>query len=550
MAVGRAKVVLTVGSGDDAFAVVTDIIAVRVPPAEPNMFRFLGTSKFDDATAAHYEAVLAPILRTIAEQLRIPISSFELSVSNADIAAMQDRTITVVGYSADLPVFLACISAMLEVPIEEPLLATGHIGSRGGNIQMVSNLPAKLRAACGAPEVEAFVYPGIVTEDASLTELTPEEVTAATDAIRSAKDHLFLHAARDLDDLLRAAFSDYNLILSSLKHGYFELEHPAKVDVPGLCTLAQSTEERFWTTLHDAFRDGETDVIEGLLEARLQFHVRRNRYCQDFGRRLFDRLAALPPVARDTRVPFPLLSDSLLASFIKLIDASCVTDVRFLLDASAGDRFAKSALVSQGPGFRSTHNAASERLDAILGEIDVDNLWRKIGRPYDEARQTFHCDQLIAESSSECIETVGAFLNHARLYTDTAVREIGRDAVMAEAVNVLGEAFARLGGINSAYAEARVGTRGGLRFVLNTVVDHLKLREMEKHINYVFSSGLSELKDEEKVEVIAEFIKRLRPLMPEGTITGRPSDYVENARELIQVFARASSQVKQLVRAM
>jgi hypothetical protein len=550
VAVGRAKAVLTVGSGDDAVAAITEIIAVAVPPAEPNMFRFRGTSKFDDDTAAHYEAVLAPIVRTIAEQLSINVPRFELSVSNADIAAMQDRSITVVGYSADLPVFLACISAMLEVPIEEHLLATGHIGSRCGNIQMVSNLPAKLRAACGSPEVEAFVYPGIVTADASLTELTPEEVTAATDAIRSAEDHLFLHPARDLDDLLRAAFSGYNLILSSLKHGYFELEHPAKVDVPGLCTLAHSMEERFWTTLHNALRDGETDVIGGLLEARLQFHVRRNRYCPDFGRRLFDRLAALPPVARDTRVPFPLLSDSLLASFIKLADASCVTDVRYLLDASAGDRFARAAFVSQSPAVQSTRSAASERLDAIMGEIDIDNLWRKIGRPYDEARQTFHSDRIVVESPSECDELVGALLNHVRLFTDLGVREVRRDALMADVHSVLPEVFARQGGINFAYAEGRCGARGGMRYVLNQVVDYLKLSEMEKHVNYVFMAGLSQLKYEEQIDVIAEFIQRLQPLLPEGTITGRPSDYVENARELIQVFARARSQVKQMVRAM
>ncbi|NUM53450.1 MAG: hypothetical protein HUU46_07390 [Candidatus Hydrogenedentes bacterium] len=550
MAVGRAKAVLTVGSGDDAVAAITEIIAVAVPPAEPNMFRFRGTSRFDDATAAHYESVLAPIFRTIAKQLRIPVPSFELSVSNAEIAAMQDRTITVVGYSADLPVFLACISAMLGILIEEPLLATGHIGSRGGNIQMVSNLPAKLRAACGSPEVEAFVYPGIVTEDASLTEITPEEVTAATDAIRSAEDHLFLHAARDLDDLLRAAFSDYSLILSSLKHGYFDFEHTVSADVPGLCTLTKSIEGRFWITLRNAFRDGETNVIKELLEARTRFHLHQRRYCPDFGRRLFELLAALPPVTRNTRVPFPLLPNSLLASLIKLVGPNGVTDVRYLLDAVAGDRFSTAEIFPHNEVTPSTRSTASERLDAILGEIDVDYLWRKIGRSYDEARQTFHSDQIIAESTSNCIEVVGAFLNHTRLYTDTGVREIGRDAVLAEAVSVLGESFARLGGINSAYAEARTATRGGLRFVLNTVVDHMKLREMEKHINYVFAAGLSQLKVEEQVEVIAEFIQRLQPLLPEGTITGRPSDYVENARELIQVFARASSQVKQLVRAM
>lgn len=548
--VGRAKAVLTLGNGDEAIGVVADIIAVAVPTTNQNMFSFVGTSRFDAATCAHYESVLAPIVRTIGDRLRVSVGSFELSASNVDLAAMQDRSITVSGYSADSAVLVSCVSAMLDIAVEKGLLSTGHVGSTGGRMHMVSNLAAKIRTARENPEVKAFVYPGFATTDSSITGPARDEVIEANEVIRLADDRLSLCAVFNLDDVLRAAFSEIELILSSLKHGYFERANGMRTDVPGICTLAESMNERFWTAAEKALRSGESDVVKALLAARAAFHVRQRRYCPGFGQKLFDVLAGLPPVSRDTRVKFPLLPDSMLASLIKLVTPHEIVDVRILLDAVAGDRFAKAEPLRRSVVSTSNRISASDRLDAILEEIDIDNLSRRIGRPYDEARQTFHCGPIITQATAECIEVVGAFLIHVRQFTDTGVMQPSRDALMGEAVSLLGDAFGRLGGIKAAYAEARDGTRGGLRFVLNQVVDHLKHREMEKHINYVFAGGLSEMSEDEQIDVVSEFVQRLRQVLPHGTITGSSSDYLANAQELIQAYVRATSQVKQMVRAL
>ena len=173
-AVGRARAVLSFGHGTEAVAVPVWITVRTRSAACTGVSRldFRGPARFDPAAVDHIANVVLPIVDDIRRGLRIRRRRFEVGICNIGAASSQDVGLEITGFSADVPVFLALLSAVTAIPLPSGLVCTGHIASPSGEIRMVRDLPAKLQAAHEARGIDTFVLPSL-EDDVSLQKLTP-----------------------------------------------------------------------------------------------------------------------------------------------------------------------------------------------------------------------------------------------------------------------------------------------------------------------------------------------------------------------------------------
>ena len=546
---GQVSTVLVLGHGESAVAVATEI---RATPTSEHTHGHLipaGPASIDERTLHHYQDTLVPLLRAIADYLHVNLPQFRISVSNLNVSASQDRGVSIAGFSADAAVLLACLSALLEIPTVPGIVATGHIASTDGGIRMVKNLPAKIRAACHSERSTMFLYPDPDADD-SLSALAPEEHTVIQEAILSARDHLELVPLRSVDQLLQASFFETDLIVSGLNHGYFSADNLSGVATPGVRVLQGNLPDRFWPSLETAFHRHDSVAVSNLLEARIQFQLRGSAYPQSFGKRLYHLVAALPPSTRDFHVRFPLLSSEDALFLVKLATASDLNDLHRFLEAVSGEHFPSKAtdfgpIVSPGKS-TSSNNA----LDSLLNEIDEVVLGRKIGNDIDLARGTFLLEKITVETNQECKDIVNAFYLHMQRHCSIVLDTPDPQKIAAEAGAFFEKTFARRGGTQAAFAEARTGARGGLRLILDLLANQFKGDEQEKRAGFVIKKMYTDLKYEERVALIQAFIDRVKPYLPEEVLSSPPARYVHEAEVLIRAYVRAMNEVKQLVRAI
>jgi len=172
--VGRAKTALVLSADTCAPAVISAMLARTMTRQERSRLRLVGPAAFSPKVIKHLRAVVLPIVDRIAKELDLPLQDFKLSLVNVGAASSSDVGIQVSGFSADVPVLLALLSAVLQIPVPDDIVFTGHVSSPVGDIAVVKAIPAKLAAAVADKYTRRFVYPSLAA-DGSLKTLTPHD---------------------------------------------------------------------------------------------------------------------------------------------------------------------------------------------------------------------------------------------------------------------------------------------------------------------------------------------------------------------------------------
>jgi len=549
---GRANTVLVFGHGGEAKAVITTIIAhVRNEPGE--RVRFTGPGCFQRKTAEHIINMVLPTADGVLRTLNLPANSFDISVVNLGAASMRDTGLNISGFSADLPIFLAMLSASLQMAVPQDIVSTGHIASPDGDIKMVRNIGAKLDAVLAVGSIKKFVHPAIGPEN-PLDSLSPGERQIAADALVRARRDIHTIAVRDIGELVQKVFSDEQVVLASLRHGFFT--GPVAESAAGAGTgmavgfLAQNNEKRFWSVLGRQLLDGRTQEAKDLLLALAQFHISRKAYPEGLGSGLLRLILSLPPKTRRLKLELPLLPMAKCIQLSQFAKESDHEDVRVLFRATFGEKVLQPPQVADLIPKSTGLDRAKGALDSILTEISAEALTQRVGLPIESARGAYIMDSITVESQEEFGETIAAFYLHLIRHTRSLPGPADPNAVGPEAFGLLERAFARKGGIQAALAEARNPVNGGLRLVLDMMTDQLKREEQEKHINYILKSALDPLDWKAKVDLMGALMKRLEPLL-EPEITSQPPErFAVHYEEIIRGYLQSMDRVNSLFRSL
>ena len=471
-------------------------------------------------------------------------------------SAAINRGTCVSGFSADVPVLMAILSASLSVPVGDDLVATGHVSSVQGDIAMVAGLPAKVSAALSDGSIRRLVHPAI-DNDASLKALAPRQLEQAETSLRAARRRLQTTSVRDVGELVAAVFKDADAVFASLRNGFYDVAFlPDSFPNPiGRATqfFIVDNSRRFWSALERQLLEGDGDRARQLLRAFTAYHMDRSRYPAEYGRRLLELVHSLPPVLRRTRRLFPLISADDIIRLSQHAGEAHHEDVPLLFDAAAGRSVVRKPVPPPAAGPRNQvapADAAEVTLDTIVAEISTETLAAKCDRPLDEARAVYRVSSTAVDTYEEFLDAVSSFYLHMQRHVGCVGRAVAPEAVAADAQDCLERAFVRSGGSTAAWAEAREPLRGGLSFIFNVLTHQLKNDLQSKHVRSVFKSIINPLDWDARVKLMAAFLRRLGPQLPQE-IRAQPAErFARRYEPLVEAYVRSLDQLKSLLRCM
>lgn len=558
--VGRAKAVLVFGGGDATCAVVSTVLARVRRDREGSRLLFAGPSVFDAKVIAHLLETVLPVADRIINQVTSKRErasrrkSFEVSVVNLGAASAGDMGLSVSGFSADVPLLLAVLSAALNIPLRQDLVTTGHVASPDGDIRTVRSIPAKLAAAADDHGINEFVHPS-VDADASMHSLSPAECDRIKVAVINAKDSIRVGTVNDVGQLLRQVVAEESLVLGSLRSNFFESNVP--LGTPGApieqaaAHIAQGNDERFWRVLENHLLRGNDDLARQVFLERVRYQIRRKRYPDSLGRTLYQLIQSLPPATRRIKSLFPLAPKGQCLRLCRFAAEHDYEDVRCLMASVMGkvDRHGSGAETGAQPRTRVTEDSAAA-VEAVLAEISSEALARKIGHPIDSARACYVMGKVLVDSEDEFHEAVSGFYLALLRHRGMAPASADHQALADEAIQLLERAFVKGGGIQGARAEARDGIHGGMRFVLDMITEQYKIEQQSNHVARVLQEALDPLNWNERVAFIGAILDRLSPQLPPDIRNAPPARFARHYDTIAKAYVQSLDRVKQLLRTL
>ncbi|MFC1814049.1 hypothetical protein ACFL03_15300 [Thermodesulfobacteriota bacterium] len=507
---------------------------------------------FDEKTKKHIIETILPTANGILKALGLPEKCFELSVVNLGAASIVNIGLSISGFSADVPIALALLSADLQLAVPNDFIFTGHVASPVGDIRMVKGIPAKVTTAIEIDAITTFVHPAL-DQDNSLGSLTSAEKQRVSDALTKAKRDIRTIAVSDISDLVREVFSDEQVVLASFRNRFYKASVPLSVDSPVVRAVkffVKGNEQRFWKVLENQMLAGKNDKVKELLLTLTSFHIHRKTYPKGLGSSLLKLVHSLPPETHRLKIDFPLLAMTECIKLGQLAHESDHEDVRLLFSASFGDKaWHSTQKVDWQVSSETLAGAQDERiLQSILSEIDSEALAKFIGQPIDVARATYIMDTVIVKSSDEFNHTIASFYVHLLRHTRKVPIPVDFKAAGAEAFALLERAFSQKGGLPAALEEAKNAINGGLRLIFDLMTDQLRREEQEKHINGVLKLVMDPLDWDGKVALMGEVLRRLEPHLPPEIILQPPERFAAHYESIVRAYVQSMDQVKLLFR--
>jgi len=542
---GQAKTVHVFISGDKASGTVLSL-AVRIFDKKHGKPLSFTASYVFSNMANHFTKLVWPMTEQIFRSLRLPKRYFEVSFINP-MKTISEKDLEF-DNSIDVPVFLALLSAGLQIRVPDNIISFGHIASFDGNIQLIKAMPLMFSTAIKTKSIQTVVYPAFNQKNFSLNE-KKSFINALTDA----KQHqLKLIPVKDVGELLKAVFSEEEVVSSSLRHGYYVLKvQPLCTD--NLCAktvrfFSANLEQRFYALLEKKLLAGQDTKAKELLLYLVHHNIKREQYPNKFGYKLLQVIQSLPPEIRRLKISFPLLPKKKCIQLIRFTQESDYEDVLLFFKAISGEtREAKSF---PSGSFKESKkddvfDSAEAKLNFIVAEINAEALAKKFGI-ISSAWAKYVIDSVTINSYDEFYNSIIAFFIYLIKYVRNLSDPIDMKAVGAEAFELLEKAFSKEGGVQAAYAEALYGLRGGMRLVLDQLTEAFEQEEKFKYVNFVFKTILDPLDFDSKVFLIATLLKRLKAHLPSEIVSQPPERYAKHYETIIRAYIQSMDQVKSL----
>ena len=552
--IGRTRGLVVHGAAGSSRGLILLINARVLPPTECGLeqVHWCGPVSLDDKAREHLVSVILPLIDHICHLLDVPVPCYRISISNPGAAASRDLGVQLGGFSLDVPLFLAMLSAALQLPVPEALASTSHIASSEGDIAPVRGLPQKIAAVLDDKRISTLILPDL-DADTSLKTLAPNEYDEAVTAIWSVRDQLDLRPATNIHDAVKNAFDEEALVRGSLASGYFSEEsvdaRPSGNPIEQTAGyLKRDNVHRFWRSLEARLIGGETAVATSLLQVYAQHHLRKETYPRWFGQRLRALMISLPPRPR-RQASSDLLSMQIFIDLSNLATEGDYSDLQLLFQTISGPEWVRSAHASeQDSSDDSIDDHADASLETLLAKISSQTIAQQVTLPLDEARARYQLDRVTVENADAFHDILVSFHAHMLRHTHEGVGRLDRDLLLGEALEILEHAFLQEGGYKAALAEATAGTGGGLRIVLDRLTEQMKREKVERHLLLVFAEAIDPLDWDARVELISALLKRLRPYLSAELLDRPPSSYAAEYKRLVQAYAESLDSVTKLLK--
>lgn len=543
--IGRAKTVLVSGEGS---AAITDIIAKTVEEKNSQKLYFSGSVNFDEPVKDHIRSTILYCVNQIGQSLKIPIQSFEISAVNIGASSSSDIGLSIAGFSADVSIFIAMLSASMKLPLEQHILFTGHIASKEGDISQVKLLGAKSEAAVIDKGVSTFVFPSLES-DSSLEILKPKEFENSISAIKSCRGKIRLIAVQNTLELIRKTLSDESIVLSSFNCNFFRTKFD-EIQIanhePLLSFFLEDNTKRYWKSLEYRLINKNVKKNHLLLNAFVDYHIRMKKYPSNFGRKLNELVLSLPFSVKKKKELFPLIKKD---KFIQMIhhakenDHDDISELHKVLYESIEGKIKFKKSLEE---VKVEERDESDRLDYILDQINPDFIDLHITKPIDEARASYVIENIQAENYDNLLNTITAFFIHIYRHTNNHLVDISNEKFNIEALELFKNTFPKQSEFKEAVSIALNGNKGGLRYILDMIAKYLKKETRDKHIFAIINDAINPLDYELKKRLIEKIMDREKDRLKLNHDKMNAEQYVENYIAIIQEYAQSKNSLNRI----
>jgi hypothetical protein len=550
--IGRAKTVLVWEPGSNPVAIVSEIVA-RLCSDGADRLSFRGPGGFKSPVLKHINSIVLPLADRITNELGISQKNYEISIVNIGAAASRGIGMEIGGFSADLPLFIALLSSVLQVPVRQDTVSTGHISSMEGDLTPVRGIPAKIQAALNSSGISAFLFPDL-DKDSSLRALTPTEYEEAKQSLLKHKSDIRTYAVGNVHEATRTLMPDESIVFGSLRAGFFNVKpNPSDPNSPASRTVkffCENNKNRFWDALESFLLDHHLNKAKLLIQTYADFHIRNHFYPESFGQDLSQLVVSLPPSIRSTADLFPLLSTDLCISLSRHAKQSDYDDVPKLYKAVFGEVSSEIPFSPyESQKIKSSAKYKEEDLlEWLLSEISDENLSRKIGHPIDEARGRYASGSVTVKNGFEFNEAIAAFYAHMFRHTASPTGPLDKNALSADAIDVVEEAFAQKGGYDAALSEGIHGINGGMRFVFDAMAEYLKKKHKKKYAYAVFKTALDSRDWDPKPRLMKAFMDRIGAQLPAELRNLSPEQLAHRWEEIISLYVESMDKFSDVLR--
>jgi len=175
-------------------------------------------------------------------------------------------------------------------------------------------------------------------------------------------------------------------------------------------------------------------------------------------------------------------------------------------------------------------------LDSILRELDETFLVEQITKKHDEARIQYPLKSITVENDTAFDNLIADYYNYHFTKCISSGGELSRAEAAGRAKEIIIKEYRRknLDKLN-AYADGKTGTNGGMRTILDIIMESLKEEAVERHIRDVIDRYIQPSSYEEQVAIVKDILKKIGREAPYIDYDN-PERYARNYEELIRAL--------------
>lgn len=188
-------------------------------------------------------------------------------------------------------------------------------------------------------------------------------------------------------------------------------------------------------------------------------------------------------------------------------------------------------------------------IDSLIHDLQETTIARRIGIPHDEARLCYRLNYVTARDWHNFQDVIGDYYAYHFSQCVSQGGRLSRTEALGRAKSTVEQQYRRRrSDLMGAFADARDGTNGGLRSVLDSIADALKAESVENYIREQFDSRIARDNYDAKVVIIREFFQVFGRYLAGSVQLNRPDRYAHDYEPLIRAYVEGLQQTSSMFR--
>jgi len=188
-------------------------------------------------------------------------------------------------------------------------------------------------------------------------------------------------------------------------------------------------------------------------------------------------------------------------------------------------------------------------MDYLLAALNERTIAQQVGLRHDEARMQYHLPSNTVRTFDEFGNVIADYYGYHFQCVSNGGSLSPMDAA-GRAKEVLDQEYRRRrqSDIVGAFNDAHDVTNGGLRVVLDTIAEALKVEFVERYIRDVFDRCVAPNDWDTKVEIIRQFIRQCGANLASSIRADQPERYAQNYQDLIRSYVDSLQKTSSIFR--